>query len=361
MRHAPRLLVAALALGIALSCGAIAFGANIGLSATEALSCASRHVESEAWGNLSHWAGSCLGQAVPLYDVDGSVTAWGFDVLLENRAIGYVIVDASPGEGVIEFGDGCGLPWLAEVAKAMEAARVFGGVEGVRMLYPAALSYPVELSVHSPRGVERLFWYRSEFTDATDVLALKPRPDFTSPPTQSDVATILSEAYVSGVPDYGWYRGCAPTAAGNALGYWHYSGFPNLPTSNLLIDELAAAMGTDSSGWTYWVNVAPGILQVVSYHGYTGWRSWNDGLGRTYSTFTEFQAEINVGRPIVVYTSGSSTYGDHFVTGVGWRIDTKNWVVVHDTWPETPTNVYVDYNSSEMGTPGWTYVVPLAL
>jgi len=103
------------------------------------------------------------------------------------------------------------------------------------------------------------------------------------------------------------------------------------------------------------------FLPKETYRGYSGWRSWNDGLGRIYSTFADFQAQINAGRPIVVYMSGSSYYGNHFVTGVGWRVDTKNWVVIHDTWSTTGTNIYVDYASSTMGTPGWTYVLPPAI
>jgi hypothetical protein len=59
------------------------------------------------------------------------------------------------------------------------------------------------------------------------------------------ISTVTQKS-ISGVPYYPWRTGCSPTASGMVLGYWDSHGYPNFPSRNYLIDELADAMGTSS-------------------------------------------------------------------------------------------------------------------
>jgi len=182
----------------------------------------------------------------------------------------------------------------------------------------------------------------------------------------SDINTIVQpmntvvEKIISGVPDYNWLRGCSPTAAANIMAYWQAHGYSRLPVGTTLINQLADAMGTAADGSTPWANIPTGIHYVALRYAYNTWVEWNESItgGRVSSTYDKFKNEIN-GRPLMASFTNSSTYGCHSTTGVGYRYDDyQDWIIVHDTWNTTPTNVYLDYNSTEVRNPVWTYVHP---
>jgi hypothetical protein len=166
-------------------------------------------------------------------------------------------------------------------------------------------------------------------------------------------SSYLYHKVISGVPDYTWYRGCAPTAAANVLAYYHHSG---VPTGNTLIDELAAAMNTDSKGGTSISNERPGIKQVAANH---GWKLaiFTDprGKGEDESPYGDFRDEIDESHPLFCSLQ-NSRYGDgHAVTGVGYEYQGTDYeyVIIHDTWSSTPVDVAINYNSSDIGSPSW--------
>lgn len=322
------------------------------------------HVRKSAWGRLSSWTGSTVSDGIPLYDAEGSVIAWGFDVLKSDKTLGYVIVNAEVGasDQVFEFGIGGGLPFSSFAAQALAASQGIGTVLETRYLYPSALTYAIQTTVGSDSGTSERIWLRGKGLVTKDEIGgHRPVRDQVRPATDFEIM-VTEEEFVPGTaPDYAWYRGCAPTAAGNLLAYWDSNGYPAFPTGTTLIDELADAMGTEEDGDTYLSDMPGGILDVCYAHEYTDWDSWNDSLGQSYSTYTDFKNEIQAGRPLVASLLDDATYGNHSTTGIGYRYDGTSWIVIHDTWPSTPTDVYVDYYSSQTGDPFWTYVVPGAL
>lgn len=65
------------------------------------------------------------------------------------------------------------------------------------------------------------------------------------------VTAGLTSKVLSGVSDFAWYNGCAPTSAANLIYYWSNNGYSKLTanmTSSKVINALVAYMGTDSSG-----------------------------------------------------------------------------------------------------------------
>jgi hypothetical protein len=156
------------------------------------------------------------------------------------------------------------------------------------------------------------------------------------------VTSAQGTVYISGVPNYAWYLGCSPTAAGMVLGYWKNHGYSNLPSGQTLISELATAMGTSSTwptnGGTWPWNINSGIMTVCSNHGYSNFNSYSY-VEDPWSTVT---SEINAQRPFVLsmYHGGTATdtttaYGDHSVACVGYMEGStlaNRWLTIQDTW-----------------------------
>jgi len=157
-------------------------------------------------------------------------------------------------------------------------------------------------------------------------------------------ASSRGSGRISGVPNYPWYRGCSPTAAGMVLGYWASHGYPDFPTGTngeTLIDELADAMGTwdwPIDGWTWPWDIDNGIEEVSENHGYSDFDASND----YWMSWSEVKTEVDADRPFVINmlqggtgSGHSQSYGDHSVTCRGYYDSDENWVFIYDTWDDT--------------------------
>jgi hypothetical protein len=125
------------------------------------------------------------------------------------------------------------------------------------------------------------------------------------------------------------------------LGYWDSHGYPNFPTGTQLINELADAMSTWNwpiPGLTWPWAIDDGIITVCQNHGYNNIIATND-----YSeTWNKVVSEVSAQRPFIISmlmggtpVGGSTAYGDHSVTCVGYVSGTFNYVTIHDTWDTT--------------------------
>jgi len=187
---------------------------------------------------------------------------------------------------------------------------------------------------------------------------------------------------LSHVPaDYGWWNGCAPTAAGMLFGWWEEEGYDAFPGNHRNIP--ATAYGLTSSdpadyndargvvaGWAHkqagidhsltygtYEDHAPGSLADFILtrdgitltggvpHGLETFGAWDDPAttaieSRRFSAqlytgtdwnYGKYMAEIDAGRP--VYLSWTSTSGAHATLGVGYNnSDGKQNVVTLTTY-----------------------------
>jgi hypothetical protein len=156
----------------------------------------------------------------------------------------------------------------------------------------------------------------------------------------------LTSKVLSGVSDFAWYNGCAPTSAANLIYYWANNGYSKLTTnmtSSKVINALVAYMGTDSSGSTSVSDIGPGVISYIKSKGYTNFTNSNV----TNPTFKQCTSEINSSRPALLSLVGDATYGNHTVTLVGYEYGIgPNTLVIHDTWSSTSTNVYIAHSST---------------
>jgi hypothetical protein len=116
------------------------------------------------------------------------------------------------------------------------------------------------------------------------------------------------------------------------LEYKYYS---QTPSEYTLIYELANNMSTDSSGSAYTYNVPTGIMDTMKQNG-VSMSSWNGGLGNVYSTWADYQGDIDYNYPVLVNLYGSQVtttaypngFGNHSVCGMGYQIYSNRSVVM---------------------------------
>lgn len=339
---------------------------------SNALRAAQQHAAENAWGRVEDWQGSSVEDGVALYDAEGQLVGWGFNVAKGHRELGYIIVStvAEP-YTVVEFGVGSGLPFdkLLPEAKTSVAAHTSGTIVEHKYIYSMVLSYGVEFAIAGKE--EPTYWLNDAGILSKEQFPKINRVNAQPTHNSASIQAVTEERFLSSVPDYTWHRGCSPTAAANQLGYLYYRyGYTNLPLGNTLIDELADVMNTSSTGATPRPNIGPGMVTVLASHGYSGFTSQLDGFGTASSTFSEFRSEIQANRSVhcIIQSDSEDWYYDtdendpglqaHSVTGMGYRMnsDGSQWVAVHDTWPQTPTEVYLRYGSVEFGDPQWVYL-----
>lgn len=162
---------------------------------------------------------------------------------------------------------------------------------------------------------------------------------------------------ISDVPNYTWYGGCGPTAAGMIIGFWDDHGYGNLITAgdgtnswttnrdavkamiasdgyfedwypkpdrqeppyhadDCVADFMGASRGAEEPGWSSATEQASGMTEYAAYRGYTETR----GTWVWYNKLWElFVAEVDAGRPMEFYVDSTGNgSADHFVTAFGY-------------------------------------------
>jgi len=130
------------------------------------------------------------------------------------------------------------------------------------------------------------------------------------------------------------------------------NGYPNLvqstTTDKTLIEVLATNMNTDSStGKTDWNDRVTGMINFWDQKGYSV------SVSRVSDSYSTHTTEINNNRPNIINVVNDPTYGNHDMTGVGYeeyQVPEENFkwyhfVIVHDTWPSTNQNIYLNLSN----------------
>ncbi|MFC5775517.1 C39 family peptidase [Ectobacillus antri] len=291
------------------------------------------------------WKNASLEKGKKLYDFDGNLTSYLFQVKNQGKDQGYIIISAIPEiPGVLESTREGSNPYV----DVKESDSIYVGpvlhFSKVDNEYAMSLSNKKvekksKLKSNAPLSYENI----EKYADATSTVE----------PEQIGTQAVTNYKYklISGVPDYTWDIGCAPTSGANIVKYWDSRGYPNLvgtsQTTHSLIDQLATSMNTNrSTGGTSVSNMRTGMINFWGARGY--------GVTvTTYSgSFSTHINEINAGRPDWVTTANHPVWGDHAMTGVGYEeyYNTSDFtwyrqVILHDTWSSTPVDYWIKWTS----------------
>ena len=238
----------------------------------------------------------------------------------------------------------------------------------------------------------------TSFADALTTTGPTPPPNVRLPSRSLlDAPAAAGEVLLGAVPAYRWRDGCAPTSVGMVLGYWDASGFPDLvagdaSTQTTAADQAIASHGSSgapghwedyaqpreytgsgvlddrseapegdehasdsiadfmqtswsvrglSYGWSFTSMVGPAFADYVALADPAIVVATKDYYYDAYTarqlTFALLQAEIDAGRPLVLYVDSSGDgVSDHAVTGIGYR-ETGGYpeYACWDTWSTT--------------------------
>ena len=316
------------------------------------------HSEMEV---LPAWNGADIGDPILLYDLDGQVAAYLFPVLNGGQDAGYITVSAEQRPNpVLEFSTSPARV-RSSGTKVADFARSHGlSIDLSRPLYLGPLAYfyqvegsqPVKLINLSDLSLVDLPQGPRESTAAPTPEPLPVDPSIGGTVSQSDMSAGRVVKILNG-PDYTWYMGCAPTAAGNLMGYWSDRGYPNLVDGgsqgdfSTTIVDLADLMDTNYYGWTFFP-INTDLVAFAKRRGYKGFHS-DEWMWPPYSML---KGEIDHGRPAVLLLGGSWQYGSHFVTLFGYDYDPNNaydqYMVIHDTYDHGDYRIAFGWGYSEL-------------
>lgn len=344
---------------------------------------------SETIPELSEWGNAVVKPDITFYDVDGNITAYSFDVMKNNQYDGYIITSATKDKyPVLEFSKG-ELPTenstmtkksQCEAAKYANKNKLSVGKS--IPIYDGATFYYKEYDLKDNKNTtkEKVIvdlitskiinedtenlsssTDKAETTDIKEIKEawnnLENRMTRESNGLETLVTATATSKNISGVPYYSAnYIGCAPAAGAMVLGYWDSNGYSNFPSGNTLMSELATGMGTYQYNTTI-SNVDDGIETVCSNHGYTNF----DAIQYSGTMYmSNVVSEINANRPFVLCmlsggtrVGGSSNYGDHAVTCMGYYYQsTTQYLNLHDGW-DTSAAHYITYGNWGSATPVW--------
>ncbi|KAF5430822.1 Peptidase C39 like family protein [Candidatus Methanophagaceae archaeon] len=352
--------------------------------------------------DYQEWQEATVKPSTVYYDLDGKNSAYAFNVIENGQYAGYILVSAARDNyPILEFSEGRTPDTITELTTrsetlAQERAKENGLIAGkMKPLYLGATFYYAEYPLIDARGevtdsvvvdltvpvivdfkelqveipidekelLQQQQMKKQEANALWDAIEEKVKVGVTATPKIS--ASSRSEwKVINDVPNYPWYRGCSPTAAGMVLGYWESHGYPDFPTGTegrILIDELADAMGTwdwPIHGWTWPWDIDNGIEEVSENHGYSNFDASND----YWMSWSEVKTEVDADRPFVINMLQGGTgsghdkpYGDHSVTCRGYYDSDENWVFIYDTWDDTGSHTLA-YGNWWMAMATW--VVP---
>ncbi|PEJ23251.1 hypothetical protein CN887_21335 [Bacillus pseudomycoides] len=302
--------------------------------------------------NLSYpkWNGAFFSEEKMLYDLDGKIKGYLFQVKKGDQNYGYIIAN-----GITERS--------SIIESTREGINPYKDVPEGQAIYAGPLQH---LKKENNKFIDIATKQNIEVKDMKQVENY--RGESLSPETKFKISTKITEdeyieKKIENVPDYTWYRGCSPTAFANIFDYWSQHGFYNLlkktESSNQLIDKIGDDMGTtkgtrspDGSeikgGATLVSNMVPGIKKYWNNRGY-----YPEPEYIQKPTFKKYKQEINSNRPLILNIDEGSPFFEkpHSITGVGYEElyiadlnERYENVIVHDTWANTPLDVTLDYN-----------------
>lgn len=304
----------------------------------------------------------------PLYDFNDKLVAYSIDLKSNtNSEKAFAIISTSEDDGpILAFAAGGYSPYNKITDKNQTC--IFDGIQGYYSYDTSSNKYKDIVSnnyledsyVEACKANSKNKKYVSKKPD----IAKKNRAYLSQDLTKDSIdekssTTSIDPLAIVGlelpVPDYEWYKGCAPTSAAMILKYLYGQDDDELEdvTPDDLIEELAVAMDTDSTGLTKNANIDDGIDEVMSSYDVSV--SPYMEYDPSNMTFDDVVQHINDRNPFVLCLVGSTVtapgyptgYGDHAVATIGYNKRNGSYIVIHDT--HCNGDVYCDFNSSALG------------
>ncbi len=293
------------------------------------------------------WKMASFSEKKTLYDLEGKVDSYLFQLQNGNQELGYIIVRQKNNN-------------LSITESTREGGNPYKYVKEEESIYAGPLKYYQRkndelIDLNTSKVIENLGLARDFGNKKVNNYSVSPQKTMM-------VGEEIYNSRILDVPDFTWYVGCVPTAIGNIVSYWSQNGFPNLhqstETENQLIDHLGTLMETDrgtgetTNGVLYgtWPHkIRPALQKHWEERGYTAEISWRvEPL-----SYSSVQKEINAGRPIGLVVEKHPIYSIHCITLTGYEElvipdlnETYHTAIIHDTWDTTPKDVYLDYEAN---------------
>lgn len=312
----------------------------------EAEQIATNYIKIVSDNSYPDWKTASIEPAEELYDFDGNLTSYLFQVRSKGVDQGYVIVSAS------NF-----IPGVLESTREGSNPYKDGITES--KIYVGPLMHYIKYSADELIDLKNNKKLKKN--------ALKSKGPYSKKNIVNQQSTTLKNQNVSlyasnpanytyklisGVGDFTWQVGCGPTAAANILKYWDSRGYGNLIYSTQstasLTSELGRFMKTDSTGSTTFDNLASGTRNFWYDRGYSV------DVQQYGAYFNTHMNIINSGTPNYVLTQDHPTYRDHIMTGIGYEsyYSDLSWhqqLIVHDTYSSTPVDCWVVFSPAIYG------------
>lgn len=338
-------------------------------------------------GTLPTWQGASVSPPTIYYDLDGRPAVYVFSVLaadedVSNEDVGHIIVSCPVVDSpILAFGRGVAphlrCPACVD-AQALAKQNLKLADKNPVYLGPVDSFYhvlPLDADAQTDSQWEHSFRLIPMGDDRPIVVNHAPAPAYIDVPSPStpdlstpDVSGAATSKHIFGVPDYNQfvgsdygygyscYSGCTPTAATSMVHFWDRAGHSGLAYSNwrdttLYMRTYMKTFCYGSSGATYTNDTSPGMIQYAQTRGYNFQSSqycwpgtnWMGCIGD--ASWSLYTSQIDLSYPVLI-SLDTAYYGGHSVVGMGYDNDGGQFWIIHDNWPSTPEDVWVNSASS---------------
>ena len=303
------------------------------------------------------WTDVTVVKSTPLYDFSGEKIAYSVDMKSGDKRA-YAIVSTGKWDGpILQFAEG------SSPYSGISGIAVYGGLGNYFALKNGRyndLTNSKELdeaTVTACKDAAKKHKYLSKQPEEAKALRDNLEAGEAGMVTTNKVTTEppnLVFRKLLDAPDWTWYLGCTPTAAGECI----KANFPDNPeivntTKETLVSRLATEMHTNLEDGTTFISSRGdvGVNAALATYGIIG-HSETDFNG----TFQQLVNSIDNRRAIIVTVAFNPIYGSHSMAGVGYAQDEAgtHFVVLHtnDSPFSVDGDVYCDYEASNITAPG---------
>ncbi len=181
------------------------------------------------------------------------------------------------------------------------------------------------------------------------------------------------EGYIADVPNFNQEdTDCGPHSAAQTVGYWDDHTYLGYGPWDLLIDtdfwglrdEMRSAMGWVPGGGVTDPEIRDGIITVCNDPLYNNNYAF-DAILYSDPVYANCTDAVDAGRPGEITTWNHPIYGSHAMTFVGYNDTPTEMVQVHDNWPPSSDEPWIDFDATIDGIidvfPGGGVVTPITL